>query len=214
MGSWRAGNELIALGRRQAEGVPGFFERQKELGAVGIFPGAGVRGASAQADDDGHMLDADRALEFAGAAGGAFVGRFQRQVRGARFEVRCVAAAEVGEQRGFRLRAEGVEIAARPQNDLLGVEDLAGGGGGTVLGTAATFHAAIGLQRDDLGEVLASSQPEVFHVLVSRERRDGREAVALQEDGDRREDEVQVLGVGDQRQEDEQGERMRPPGEL
>ena len=38
--------------------------------------------------------------------------------------------AKVGEQRSFGVRAEGAEVGARAQDDLLGVEDLAGRGGG------------------------------------------------------------------------------------
>ena len=83
--------------------------------------------------------------------------------------------------------AEGAEVGARAQDDLLGVEDFAGGGGGTVLGAAAALDATIGLQGDDTGEVAAGGEAEVvgIHVLVSGERRDGREAVALEEDGER-----------------------------
>ena len=36
-----------------------------------VFPRAGVHRAATQANDDGQMLDADGALVFAGAAGGA-----------------------------------------------------------------------------------------------------------------------------------------------
>ena len=36
-----------------------------------VFPCAGVYGAAAQTNDDGQMLDADRALVLACAAGGA-----------------------------------------------------------------------------------------------------------------------------------------------
>ena len=69
---------------RSAEGrpraLPYLFEGEEELGAVGVFPGAGVGGAAAQADDDGEVLDADGALVLAGAAGGAFEGGFQGQL--------------------------------------------------------------------------------------------------------------------------------------
>ena len=70
-GEGGAGDELVALGGGQAEGVAGAFEGEEELGAVGVLPGAGVGCAAAQADEDGEVLDADGALEFAGAAGGA-----------------------------------------------------------------------------------------------------------------------------------------------
>jgi len=77
-----AGDELVALGGGQAEGVAGFFEREEELGAVGVLPRAGVGGAAAQADEDREVLDADRALEFAGAAGGAFEGGLRGELIG------------------------------------------------------------------------------------------------------------------------------------
>ena len=71
-----AGDELVALGGGQAERVAGFLQREEELGAVGVLPGAGVGGAAAQADEDGQVLDADGALVLARAAGGALVGGF------------------------------------------------------------------------------------------------------------------------------------------
>ena len=177
------------------------------------MPGAGVGGAAAQADNDGQVLDADRTLEFARAAGGAFVGGFQGEgasvnpgLRSETWGTHFRGGAEVGEQRDFGVRAEGVEVGARAKDDLLGVEDLAGGGGGTVLGAAAALDATIGLQCDDPGEVAAGDEAEIvgIHVLITGERRDGRKAFALEEDGEGREDEVQVLGVRDERKEDEQ----------
>jgi uncharacterized metal-binding protein len=54
-----------------AEGVAAALEGEEELAAVAVFPCAGVDRAAAQADDDGDVLDADRALELACAAGGA-----------------------------------------------------------------------------------------------------------------------------------------------
>ncbi len=75
-----AGDEFVALGGGQAEGVAGPFQREEELGAVGVLPRAGVGGAAAQADDDGQVLDADRALVLAGAAGGALEGGLEREV--------------------------------------------------------------------------------------------------------------------------------------
>ena len=67
-------DELVALESADAEGIDAAFESEEELGAVIVFPRAGVDRAAAQADDDGEMLDADRALEFACAAGGALEG--------------------------------------------------------------------------------------------------------------------------------------------
>ena len=47
------GDELVALGRAEAERVAVAFEREKQLGAVAVLPLAGVHRAAAQADDDG-----------------------------------------------------------------------------------------------------------------------------------------------------------------
>ena len=52
------------------------FEIEEKLGAVVVFPLAGVDRPAAQADDDGQMFDADGALEFAGSAGGALESGF------------------------------------------------------------------------------------------------------------------------------------------
>ncbi len=88
-----SGNEFVALGCGQAEGVAGFFECQEELGAVGIFPRAGVCGSAAQADDNGQVLDADRTLVLACAAGGALVGGLHAQGRGRRMSRSLLCAA-------------------------------------------------------------------------------------------------------------------------
>ena len=77
-----AGDELVALGGGQAEGVAGSLQCQKQFRPVGVLPRAGVGGAAAQADQYGQVLDADRALEFAGAAGGAFEGGLRGELIG------------------------------------------------------------------------------------------------------------------------------------
>ena len=64
-------DKFVALRRAHAQRVAAAFERQKELGSVIVLPCAGVDRAAPQADDDGHVLDAHRALELARAAGGA-----------------------------------------------------------------------------------------------------------------------------------------------
>ncbi len=84
------------------------------------------------------------------------------------------------------MRAEGVEVGASAEDDFFGVEDFSGIGGGAVLGAAATLDAGVGLQRDDLGDVLAGDETKVFYILVGGQRRDGGEAVSLEEDGDGR----------------------------
>ena len=170
-----------------AERVGVAFEGDEELGAVLVFPLAGVDGAAAQADDDGHVFDADRALELAGSAGGALEGGFLGVV--------------LAEEGLFGRGAEFVEIAADAEDDFFGVESFAGVGGGAVLGAAAALDAGVGLQADELGEVLAGDEAEVF---IAGERRNIAEAAAGEEDGDRAEDQVQMLGVWDEWQEDQQ----------
>ena len=58
--------------------------------------------------------------------------------------------------------AEVVEVAAQAEDDFFGVEDFAGVGGGAVLGAAAALHAGVGLQADELREVRAGDEAEVF----------------------------------------------------
>ncbi len=112
------------------------------------------------------------------------------------------------EQRLFAGRAEFVEISAHAQRDFFGVENLAGVGGGAVLGATSAFDAGVGLQRDELGDVFAGIEAEIF---VAHQRRNFAEGVALQKDGQRAQHQVQMLGVRDQRQENEKRERVRPP---
>ncbi len=92
-----------------------------------VFPGAGVDGSAAQADDDGEMLDADGALEFAGSAGGALEGGFGGDVQ--------------AEEGLFAGHAELGEIVAHAENDLLWVKEFACVGSGTVFGAATAFDA-------------------------------------------------------------------------
>ena len=155
MGSSVLLDELVALGGADAESVAAALESEEELGAVVVFPCAGVDRAAAQADQDGHVLDADRALELAGAAGGALEDGFLR-----------VVLAEQGLVRGG---AEVIEIGAHAEDDLFGVEQLAGVGGGAVLGAAAALDAGVGLQTDQLREVGSGDEAEVF---VAGERRE------------------------------------------
>ena len=73
-------DELVAIGGAEAQSVRSAFQGQEELGAVLVVPCAGVDRAAAQADEDGHMLDAHRALELTCAAGGALEDGFLRVV--------------------------------------------------------------------------------------------------------------------------------------
>ncbi len=80
-----------------------------------------------------------------------------------------------------------------------------------MFGAAAALDAGVSLQGDDLGDVAARSEAEVFHLLVGGQRRNGGEAVALEQDCEWREDEVEVLGVGDQGKEEDQRQGVGPP---
>ena len=73
-------DELVALQGAYSQRVGPAFELIEELRAVVVFPGAGVYCAAAQPNHDGHVLDADGALEFARAAGGALEDGFLRVV--------------------------------------------------------------------------------------------------------------------------------------
>ncbi len=77
-----------------------------------------------------------------------------------------------------------------------------------MLGATAAFNAGVGLKADQLREVGSGDQAEVF---IAGERRDLAEAAAGKKDGGGAEDQVQVLGVRNERQKDEDGQRMGPP---
>ena len=94
---------------RSEAGRPWAFEprsrARKSLAAVVVLPGAGVDRAAAQADEDGQVLDAHRALELAGAAGGALEGHLLGVV--------------LAQQRLVRRRAEVVQVAAQAEDRSL-----------------------------------------------------------------------------------------------
>ena len=92
-------------------------------------------------------------------------------------------------------RAEFVEVAAQAEDDFFGVELLAGVVGGTMLGAAAAFDAGVGLKAGELGEIFSGDEAEVF---VSYEGGNFAEASAREKDGGGAEDQVEVLGVGNE----------------
>ena len=142
------------------------------------------------------MLDADGALEFAGSAGGALEGRFLRKI--------------LAEQRLLAAGAEFVEVAADAKRDFFGVENFAGVERGAMFGAASAFDAGVGLERDDLGEVLAGIESEI---LIADQRGDLGESAAREENGRGAQHQVEMLGVRDQRHEDEKREGVGPPDE-
>jgi hypothetical protein len=83
-----------------------------------------------------------------------------------------------------------------------------------MLGAATALDATVGLEGDDLGDVFAGGKAEIFDVVVGGEWRDGGEAFALEEDGKWREDQVEMFGVGDEREKDQQSQGVRPPQGL
>ncbi len=64
------------------------------------------------------------------------------------------------------------------------------------------------MQADEAGQVRAGDEAEVF---VARERRDLAEAAAGEKDSGRAQNQVQVLGVGNDGQKDQKGQRVDPP---
>jgi hypothetical protein len=108
-------------------------------------------------------------------------------------------------------RSEGVEIAADSEDDFLRVEELAGVVGGAVFATAATLDARVGLEGGKAGEVGSLAESEV---LVSFEGWNFGEGAAGEEDGGGAEDEVEVLGMGDEGEKDGECQCMGPPDGL
>ena len=154
-------DELVALTGLHAESIGAAFEAEEELGAMLVFPCAGVDRAATQADEDGQVLDADGALELAGAACGALKGRDGWVVLAKQWLGGC--------------GSEFVEVAAQAQDDFFGVERLARIRSGAVLGAAAALDAGVRLQADEAREVCAGDEAEVF---IAGEGRDATEAAA------------------------------------
>src|SRR5579864_3635875 len=77
-----------------------------------------------------------------------------------------------------------------------------------MLGAPAALHAGIGLQRVELRNIFTGVEPEI---VVADKRRNLAELVAFEEYRDGAEHQVQMLGVGNERQENEQGKGMCPP---
>ena len=187
-------DEFRALAGRESQRIAGALHRQKHLAAVIVFPLARVHRAAPQPDNHGQMLDTHRALELACAAGCALERRFHRDV--------------FAQQRLFVAGPFFIQIMPQPQDNLFGVERFAGIVRRTVLGAAPALHAGISLQRVDLGDVLAGVQAEV---LVAHQRRNLAESVPPQKHGGRADQQVQVLGVRDQRQKRQQRDGVQPP---
>src|SRR5262245_39095344 len=121
------------------------------------------------------MLNAHGALVLTSATRGALKHRFLGDV--------------LGEQRLGALRAVFIQIVADTQRDFARVEDFAGVEGWTMLGAAPALDARISLQRDKLRDVFPRIESEI---LVTNQRWNLAEAIALEEDGHRAQDQVQM----------------------
>src|SRR5262249_23942226 len=157
----------------------------------------GVDRSAPQPDDHRQMLDPDGTLEFAAAARRALERSLFRDM--------------LAEQGSFVTGSELVQVRTKSKNDFLGIEHLAGICRRTVLGAPSAFHAGVRLESVDARDILARIEPEV---LVTLERRDPAEARSTQEHRQRTQDQVQVLGMRDQRKKSEEGERMQPPVDM
>ena len=161
------------------------FECQKQLRPVFVLPRTGVHRAAAQANDDGEMLDANGALVFAGAAGGAL------EISGDR----VVFADDVFRRGG----AEFVQIAAHAEDDFLRVKLLAGVVCRTMLRAAATLHTGVGLQTHKLRQIVPGYKAEIF---ISSKGRNVAEASAGKKNSCGTKDQMKVFCMRDDRQED------------
>jgi hypothetical protein len=120
-------DEFVSLSGRKSERIAIAFQREKKFGAFRVFPLARVYRSAAKSDDDGQVLDADGALVFAGAAGGALKWSYFRDVD--------------AQQRLFRCQAEVIHVSPHAESDFTRIEYFACVIGGTVFGAAAAFDA-------------------------------------------------------------------------
>ena len=162
--------------------------------AVIVFPLARIHRAAAQPDDDRQMLDAHRALVFAGAAGRTLENRF--------LEMCLPSSGRLAPRPVF------VQVIAQPQDDLLRVESFAGVVCRAMLRAPSAFHAGVGLQASIRVTSLPVSKPKSSSPTSGGIRLNPPPA---QKYGDGAQHQVQVLGVRDQRQKRQQRQRVQPP---
>ena len=94
------------------------------------------------------MLDSDRTLELARPAGGALKHSFLRNMR--------------SDQRLLTARAEFIQITPDAEHNVFRIKYLAGVRSRAVLTATAAFHSTVRLQRNQLGQILAGIEPEIF----------------------------------------------------
>src|SRR5436305_13196275 len=110
------------------------------------------------------MLNSDRALVLASAAGSALEDGLFRDMP--------------GQQRFVSAGSFVIQVVPHSERDLFRVENLSGVVSRAMLRTAPALDARIGLERDQLRDVLAGIDSEVF---VSREWWDVAKPVSLEE---------------------------------
>ena len=95
-----------------------------------------------------------------------------------------------------------------PSAISLGFRIFPGVGGRAMLGATPALDACEGLQRNQLRDILAGIQAEIF---VTNQWRNLAERVAFQEHRHRTQRQVQMLGMRDQGQKRKDRKRVRPP---
>ncbi len=199
--SWRAASNVSRLAPstnfcRWSAPSPQMFPRRSRL----LYTAPRYAGASpfdvrpaARPDDQRQVLDAHRALVLAGAAGRALPEH--------------LLAVELAELAARARPRAAPPASAGPAS--FGLSSLPAPHAGTVHLAASALHAREGVEHDLAAEILHRFEPDFL--LLEVQVRHGAELGRLQEHGDRREDEVQVLRRRDQRQEREDHEHVHPP---
>ena len=203
---------LRPVGARLPRHLPGVAvglevaERRLQLGREARL---GEHEPAAHVHDLRHVLDEDRAGVHAPAAGGA----------GPQHIV-VDDVADQGLLRGLRSRQAQQhrrfleEPLPQVQDQPLRVELLAAHVGRAARGTAAALGAVVGVEEILPGHVGQIAGPEGLRVLEIHAAVLALRLERREEDVERRDQDVQVLGIGQQHQEAQEQSRVRPPGQV
>ena len=161
--------------------------RRQELGRLTVGDQATTR-----ADDHRRVLDADRARLLAGAA------RRALPEHAGVVDIHELLVALPGKQRGFVL-----------QDQLLGIQQLSRGVGRAVVLATPALNAGQRVKHGFLREVLDGLEADLL--LLEIEVGYGLQYWRLQKDGDRRQQQVQMLRVRNQSEEQEDHKHVSPP---
>src|SRR5258708_39322482 len=105
------------------------------------------------------------------------------------------------EQRFLGAGAEFIQVITQAEDNFLGVQGLSGIECRAMLAASAALDAGERLERHQLRQILAGVEAKV---VVAREWRNMGKSAAREKYGHRAQHQVQVLGVGNQRKENEQ----------